>query len=234
MCGAYKAYIHRATPEQACCLFSCCSSLSQPQTISHLFLECPAAATVISWLCRLWHAVTGHMPQASVATILANSWFLFCCNSCQIICLYPQTLPLCILPAPAVRKPCAAWSRSGASDSRELLGRLAVTSGQAWLPGQFLLRTVMCVMLGALAHAAGRLCCSHGTQMSDQHHCNRHHCTPDSLIGDATCFCAGSLTTRPKGWVLAEVLQLKPQFHSTCKSLGFGVLDATLRQHFDI
>ena len=61
MCGAYKAYIHRATPEQACCPFSCCSSLSQPQTISHLFLECPAAATVISWLCRLWHAITGHM-----------------------------------------------------------------------------------------------------------------------------------------------------------------------------
>ena len=71
MCGAYKAYIHRATPEQACCPFSCCSSLSQPQTISHLFLECPAAATVISWLCRLWQAMTGHMPQASVATILA-------------------------------------------------------------------------------------------------------------------------------------------------------------------
>ena len=62
MCGAYKTYIHRATPEQACCPFSCCSSLSQPQTISHLFLECPVAATVISWLCRLWHAMTGHMP----------------------------------------------------------------------------------------------------------------------------------------------------------------------------
>ena len=54
-----------------CCPSSCCSSLSQPQTISHLFLECPAAATVISWLCRLWHAMTGHMPQTSVATILA-------------------------------------------------------------------------------------------------------------------------------------------------------------------
>ena len=25
----------------------------------------------VSWLCRLWHAMTGHMPQASVATILA-------------------------------------------------------------------------------------------------------------------------------------------------------------------
>ena len=40
-------------------------------SISHLFLECPAAVSVISWLCRLWHAMTGHMPQASVAILAA-------------------------------------------------------------------------------------------------------------------------------------------------------------------
>ena len=68
MCGAYRAYIGRATPEQASCPFSCCSS--QPQTISHLFLECPVAATLTSWLCRLWQAITGHLPEASVATLL--------------------------------------------------------------------------------------------------------------------------------------------------------------------
>ena len=28
MCGAYRAYIGRASPEQACCPFACCSSLS--------------------------------------------------------------------------------------------------------------------------------------------------------------------------------------------------------------
>ena len=71
MCEADKDYIHRATEEGACCPFSWCSSLSQPQTISHLFLECPAAVISCSWLCRLWHAMTAHMPQASVATILA-------------------------------------------------------------------------------------------------------------------------------------------------------------------
>ena len=73
MCGAYRAYIHRATPEQACCPLASCSSLSQPQTISHLFLECPVAATVVSWLCRLWQAMTGYLPAASVATILVAS-----------------------------------------------------------------------------------------------------------------------------------------------------------------
>ncbi|KAL3134186.1 hypothetical protein ABBQ32_008101 [Trebouxia sp. C0010 RCD-2024] len=41
--------------------------------ISHMFLECPMAATVIGWLCRLWQAVTGHLPDASVATILVAS-----------------------------------------------------------------------------------------------------------------------------------------------------------------
>ena len=69
MCGAYRAYIGRATPEQASCPFSCCSS--QPQTISHLFLECPVSATLTSWLCSLWQAITGHLPEASVATLLA-------------------------------------------------------------------------------------------------------------------------------------------------------------------
>ena len=69
MCGAYRAYIGRATPEQASCPFSCCSS--QPQTISHLFLECPVAATLTGWLCRLWQAITGHLPAASIATLLA-------------------------------------------------------------------------------------------------------------------------------------------------------------------
>ena len=43
-------------PAQANCPFSCCISPSQPQTISHLFLTCPVAATVTDWLCRLWQA----------------------------------------------------------------------------------------------------------------------------------------------------------------------------------
>ncbi len=71
MCGAYKSYIGRATPTQANCPFSCCISPSQPQTISHLFLTCPVAATVTDWLCRLWQAMTGYMPVVSIAGLLA-------------------------------------------------------------------------------------------------------------------------------------------------------------------
>ena len=71
MCGAYKSYIGRATPAQANCPFSCCINPSQLQTISHLFLSCPVAATVTDWLCRLWQAMTGHLPVVSVAALLA-------------------------------------------------------------------------------------------------------------------------------------------------------------------
>ena len=73
MCGAFSAYIGRATPQQACCPFACCCTPTQPQTVSHMFLECPVAATVVSWLCRLWQAMTGHAPDASVASILVAS-----------------------------------------------------------------------------------------------------------------------------------------------------------------
>ena len=72
MCGAYRAYIHRATPQQAYCPLPCCQGSPQLQTVSHLFLACPAAATAVSWLCRLWQAITGHLPQASVSNLLAG------------------------------------------------------------------------------------------------------------------------------------------------------------------
>ena len=70
MCGAFSAYTGRAAPQQACCPFACCTP-AQPQTISHMFLEFPVAATVVS--CRLWQAMNGHMPDASVATVLVAS-----------------------------------------------------------------------------------------------------------------------------------------------------------------
>ncbi len=71
MCGAYRAYIGRAVPAQANCPFSCCINPSRPQTISHLFITCPVAATVTDWLCRLWQAVTGYLPVVSAASLLA-------------------------------------------------------------------------------------------------------------------------------------------------------------------
>ncbi len=61
MCRAY-----RAVPAQANCPFSCCVNPSRPQTISHLFMTCPVAATVTDWLCRLWQAMTGYLPVVSL------------------------------------------------------------------------------------------------------------------------------------------------------------------------
>ena len=45
MCGAFSAYIGRATPQQACCPFASCSTPTKPQTISHMFLELPQSST---------------------------------------------------------------------------------------------------------------------------------------------------------------------------------------------
>jgi len=47
MWRVYKAYVGRTTPAQANCPVSCCIGPSQPQTISHLFIACPVAATLI-------------------------------------------------------------------------------------------------------------------------------------------------------------------------------------------
>jgi len=44
---------------------------NQPQTISHLFVTYPVAATVTDWQSCFWQAMTGYLPVASVASLLA-------------------------------------------------------------------------------------------------------------------------------------------------------------------
>ena len=63
--------LQKALPAQANCPFSCCIDPGQSQTISHLFITCPVAATVTDWLCRLWQAMTGYLPVVSVTSLLA-------------------------------------------------------------------------------------------------------------------------------------------------------------------
>ncbi len=41
------------------------------QTISHLFVTCPVAAIVTILLCRFCQAMTGYLPEVSVASLLA-------------------------------------------------------------------------------------------------------------------------------------------------------------------
>ncbi|KAL3145291.1 hypothetical protein ABBQ38_001552 [Trebouxia sp. C0009 RCD-2024] len=134
MCGAFSAYIGRATVEQACCPYACCSSPAQPQTISHMFLECPMAATVISWLCRLWQAMTGHLPEASVATILAASTSEGQCASDALLQTWHR-LRLAVLHSIWTAARIAASSTHASSQASQL-------SSQSHLASRLALKTV--------------------------------------------------------------------------------------------
>ncbi|KAL3149874.1 hypothetical protein ABBQ38_013239 [Trebouxia sp. C0009 RCD-2024] len=134
MCGAFSAYIGRATVEQACCPYACCSSPAQPQTISHMFLECPMAATVISWLCRLWQAMTGHLPDASVATILAASTSEGQCASDALLQTWHR-LRLAVLHSIWTAARIAASSTHASSQASQL-------SSQSHLASRLALKTV--------------------------------------------------------------------------------------------
>ncbi|KAL3146140.1 hypothetical protein ABBQ38_015482 [Trebouxia sp. C0009 RCD-2024] len=134
MCGAFSAYIGRATVEQACCPYACCSSPAQPQTISHMFLECPMAATVISWLCRLWQAMTGHLPDASVATILAASTSEGQCASDALLQTWHR-LRLAVLHS--------IWTAARiAASSTHASSRASQSSSQSHLASRLALKTV--------------------------------------------------------------------------------------------
>ena len=75
-CGAFKAYTNqRLAPHLALCPFQDCQQ--QPQTLSHLFLHCPAAAPVCDWLCDQGRALTAVPCPRTVPVLLAGdrSWF---------------------------------------------------------------------------------------------------------------------------------------------------------------
>ena len=69
MCRAYKAYIHSLSAQESYCPYASCSSCAQ--TLTHLFIQCPATAQTIQWLCQIWGAITGQMPPATAAVLLA-------------------------------------------------------------------------------------------------------------------------------------------------------------------
>ena len=75
-CGAFKAYTNqRLAPHLALCPFQDCQQ--QPQTLSHLFLHCPAAAPVCDWLCSQGSAIAAVPCPRTVPVLLAGdrSWF---------------------------------------------------------------------------------------------------------------------------------------------------------------
>lgn len=75
-CGAFKAYTNQQlAPHLALCPFQDCQQ--QPQTLSHLFLHCPAAAPVCDWLCSQGSAIAAVPCPRTVPVLLAGdrNWF---------------------------------------------------------------------------------------------------------------------------------------------------------------
>lgn len=50
------------------CPFACCTA--QLQTLSHVFVTCPVAEKTLSWLWRLWQAITGAAPPQPTTQIV--------------------------------------------------------------------------------------------------------------------------------------------------------------------
>lgn len=64
-----RAYFQGLPVDQLHCPYFSCSAC--PQTLSDLFMHCPAAAQAIEWLCEVWGVVTGQSPPAAIAVLLA-------------------------------------------------------------------------------------------------------------------------------------------------------------------
>ena len=73
MCGAYSQYIRQVpSAAQASCHLPSCLSAGCSQTLSHLFMDCPLAVTVTTWVCDLWMAITGTRPPRTIAVFLLD------------------------------------------------------------------------------------------------------------------------------------------------------------------
>ena len=69
-CGALRVHNIPTAPHAEClCTHASCSQ--QTETLTHLFLECPAVKPVIDWLCDTWEAIDGSRPPATAAVIIA-------------------------------------------------------------------------------------------------------------------------------------------------------------------
>jgi hypothetical protein len=72
-CGALSAYLFVAaggTRERAYCSAACCEQ--QPETLSHLFLDCPCVRPAVDWLLDTWHAISGVRPPLDARVLLAD------------------------------------------------------------------------------------------------------------------------------------------------------------------
>jgi hypothetical protein len=75
---AWRRPCTRREGEQRCCHHAACAAAAVPETLSHIFLDCPVAREVTAWACNLWAAVTREPPPPRTAAVFLaaqrNAW----------------------------------------------------------------------------------------------------------------------------------------------------------------
>ena len=69
-CSAFTAYLFDGTAESAYCTASCCQQ--QPETLTHLFMECPSVRPAVDWLLDMWQCIGGVRPPRDALVLLAD------------------------------------------------------------------------------------------------------------------------------------------------------------------
>ena len=70
-CNAFL--FHTLRRGSALCCNPACAAAGSVETLTHAFLECPAARPAVEWLCDTWAALTGGpRPPCTAATLLAD------------------------------------------------------------------------------------------------------------------------------------------------------------------
>ena len=74
-CKAFLLHIRgrqAALPTDGCCEAADCLPLASLETLTHAFLECPAASPAIDWLLATWHQLTGVVVPRCARVLLAD------------------------------------------------------------------------------------------------------------------------------------------------------------------
>ena len=74
-CKAFLLHIRgrqTALPTDGCCEAADCLPLASLETLTHAFLECPAASPAIDWLLATWHQLTGVVVPRCARVLLAD------------------------------------------------------------------------------------------------------------------------------------------------------------------
>jgi hypothetical protein len=69
-CSAFTAYIFGTSVESSYCTAECCHQ--QPETLTHLFMDCDVVRPAVDWVLDLWALISGSRPPRSALVLLAD------------------------------------------------------------------------------------------------------------------------------------------------------------------